>query len=54
MKAGEIEAYEKRYVYKPTAIRVAVAALAVFVNKDNPIKGLTMQQIAAIFSSTLK
>ncbi|MFM5187890.1 PstS family phosphate ABC transporter substrate-binding protein [Aeromonas caviae] len=54
MKAGEEEAFEKRYGYKPTAIRVAVDALAVFVNKDNPIKGLTMSQIDAIFSSTLK
>jgi len=50
----EEEAFEKRYGYKPTAIRVAVDALAVFVNKDNPIKGLTMSQIDAIFSSTLK
>jgi phosphate transport system substrate-binding protein len=54
MKSGEEEAFEKRYGYKPTAIRVAVDALAVFVNKDNPIKGLTMPQIDAIFSSTLK
>lgn len=54
MKSGEEEAFEKRYGYKPTAIRVAVDALAVFVNKDNPIKGLTMPQLDAIFSSTLK
>ena len=54
MKAGEEEAFEKRYGYKPTAIRVAVDALAVFVNKDNPIKGLTMEQVDAVFSSTLK
>ncbi|MGL5287431.1 phosphate ABC transporter substrate-binding protein, PhoT family [Aeromonas sp. RU39B] len=54
MKAGEIEAFEKRYGYKPTGIPVAVDALAVFVNKDNPVKGLTMEQVDAIFSSTLK
>ncbi|MFM4804928.1 PstS family phosphate ABC transporter substrate-binding protein [Aeromonas bivalvium] len=54
MKSGEEEAFEKRHGYKPTAIRVAVDALAVFVNKDNPIKGLTMQQVDAVFSSTLK
>jgi len=52
--AEEFKRFEKRYGYKPTAIRVAVDALAVFVNKDNPIKGLTMSQIDAIFSSTLK
>ena len=50
MKAEEIDAFEKKYGYKPTAVRVAVDGLAVFVNKDNPIKGLTMQQVDGIFS----
>ncbi|MGL5947715.1 MAG: PstS family phosphate ABC transporter substrate-binding protein [Aeromonas sp.] len=54
MKTGEIEAFEKRYGYQPTPVRVAIDALAVFVNKDNPIKGLTLAQVDAIFSSTLK
>jgi phosphate transport system substrate-binding protein len=50
MKAEEIDAFEKKYGYKPTAIRVAVDGLAVFVNKDNPVKCLSMQQVDAIFS----
>lgn len=54
MKDQEIEAFENKYGYKPTAVPVAIDALAVFVNKDNPIKGLTMQQLDAIFSSTRK
>ncbi|MFO6424025.1 PstS family phosphate ABC transporter substrate-binding protein [Motilimonas sp. KMU-193] len=54
MKAKEIEAFEKRYGYKPTEVRVAIDALAVFVNKDNPIEGLSIKQVDAIFSSTLK
>ena len=54
MKSKEIEAFEKRHGYKPTAIRVAIDALAVFVHKDNPIAGLNLQQVDAIFSSTLK
>ncbi|MGL4205305.1 MAG: PstS family phosphate ABC transporter substrate-binding protein [Aeromonadaceae bacterium] len=54
MKEGEIEAFEKRYGYKPTAIPVAIDALAVFVHKDNPLKGLTMLQLDEIFSSTMK
>lgn len=54
MNAKEIEAFEKKYGYKPTAVPVAIDALAVYVNKDNPIKGLTMQQVDAIFSSTRK
>jgi|SRR5471030_88196 len=52
MKDGELSAFEQKYGYKPTAIPVAVDALAVFVHKDNPIKGLTMQQVDAIFSAT--
>lgn len=52
MKDEEVQAFEKKYGYKPTAVPVAIDALAVFVHKDNPIKGLTMQQVDAIFSST--
>jgi len=52
MKDGELSAFEQKHGYKPTAIPVAVDALAIFVHKDNPIKGLTMQQVDAIFSST--
>ncbi|MEI5640612.1 MULTISPECIES: PstS family phosphate ABC transporter substrate-binding protein [unclassified Pseudoalteromonas] len=54
MKSKEIEAFEKRYGYKPTEVRVAIDALAVFVHKDNPIEGLTIEQVDSIFSSTRK
>lgn len=54
MKSKEIEAFEKRHGYKPTAVRVAIDALAVFVHKDNPIEGLSIPQVDAIFSSTRK
>src|SRR5215210_3205752 len=50
MKAEEIDAFEKKYGYKPTAIRVAVDGIGVFVNKDNPVKCLSMQQVDGIFS----
>jgi len=53
MKDDELEAFEDKYGYKPTAVPVAIDALAVMVNKDNPIKGLTIPQVDAIFSSTL-
>jgi phosphate transport system substrate-binding protein len=52
MKGTEIDQFEKKYGYKPTPIRTAVDALAVFVNKDNPIKCLTMPQVDAIFSKS--
>ena len=50
MKGSEVDAFEKRYGYKPTPIRTSVDALAVFVNKDNPIKCLSVAQVDAIFS----
>jgi phosphate transport system substrate-binding protein len=52
MRGTEIDQFEKKFGYKPTPIRTAVDALAVFVNKDNPIKCLTLEQIDAIFSKS--
>ncbi|GAB4165783.1 MAG: phosphate ABC transporter substrate-binding protein PstS [Terrimicrobiaceae bacterium] len=54
MKSSEIDEFEKKFGYKPTEVPVAVDALAVFVNKDNPLPGLTMAQVDSIFSSTRK
>ncbi|MFQ6371217.1 PstS family phosphate ABC transporter substrate-binding protein [Shewanella sp. YIC-542] len=54
MKPNEVESFEKHYGYKPTRIRVAIDALAVFVHKDNPVNGLSMAQVDGIFSSTHK
>jgi len=54
MKPKEKDAFEKKFGYKPSHIRVAMDALAVFVNKDNPIKSLTLQQVDAIFSKNRK
>jgi phosphate transport system substrate-binding protein len=52
MKGTEIDQFEKKYGYKPTPIRTSVDALALFVNKDNPIKCLTMAQVDAVFSKS--
>jgi phosphate transport system substrate-binding protein len=50
MKPSEADEFEKKYGYKPTQIRVAIDALAVYVNKDNPISKLTLPQVDAVFS----
>jgi phosphate transport system substrate-binding protein len=52
MKNTEMDAFERKFRYKPTAFPVAIDALAVYVNKDNPVQGLTMAQVDAIFSKT--
>lgn len=54
MKDKEVAAFEDRYGYKPMAIPVAIDALAVYVNKDNPVKGMSIAEVDAIFSSTRK
>lgn len=50
MKSTEIDEFEKKHGYKPTMIKTAVDALAVFVNKDNPIKSMSLSQVDAVFS----
>jgi len=52
MKNEEIDTFEKRYGYKPVALATSIDMLAVYVNKDNPIQCLTLQQVDAIFSKT--
>ncbi len=52
MKQEEIDKFEKKFGYKPTEIATSLDALVVYVNKDNKIKGLTLEEIDAIFSKT--
>jgi phosphate transport system substrate-binding protein len=52
MKGSEIDQFEKKYGYKPVGLRTSVDALAVFVNKDNPIRCMSMAQVDAAFSKS--
>lgn len=52
MKASEVDKFEAKFGYPPTAYPVAVDALALFVNKDNPIASLTVEQVDAVYSKT--
>ncbi|MCA8965435.1 MAG: phosphate ABC transporter substrate-binding protein, partial [Planctomycetes bacterium] len=54
MKDKEVDEFEKKFGYKPTAIATSIDMLAVYVHKDNPIQSLTLQQVDAIFSKTRK
>ncbi len=54
MTPDEIQKFEDRHGYRPTAIAVALDALAVFTHKDNPIQSLTLPQVDAIFSRTYR
>jgi phosphate transport system substrate-binding protein len=52
MRATEVDQFESKYGYKPTQLRTSYDALAVYVNKDNPIEKLTLAQVDAVFSKT--
>ena len=52
MRASEIDQFEAKYGYKPTELRTSYDALAVYVNKDNPIEKLTLAQVEAIFGKS--
>jgi phosphate transport system substrate-binding protein len=54
MKAKEIDDFEKKYGFKPTTIKTSLDALAIFVEKDNPIDCLSLEEADAIFSKTRK
>lgn len=52
MKDAEIARFKAKFGYEPTQMRTAVDALAVFVNRDNPVESLTLPEVDAIFSRT--
>ena len=51
---AEIKQFTAENGYEPVAVPVAVDAVALYVHKDNPLPGLTLDQIDAMFSTTRK
>lgn len=54
MKGSEIDAFEKKYGYKPMEVKVSIDALAVYAHKDNPLNKLSLVEVDGIFSSTYR
>ena len=52
MTDGEAAAFEEARGHPPISVRVALDALAVYVHRDNPLRGLSIPQLDGIFSST--
>lgn len=52
MTNDESEAFIRTHGYYPTAIAVAVEAVAMYVHPSNPIKGLEYKQLDSLFSSS--
>jgi phosphate transport system substrate-binding protein len=54
MNATEIAAFKTKFGYEPTRVTVALDAIAIYVNKNNPLKQITLKQLDGVFSSTYK
>lgn len=54
MKGEELDKFEKKFGYKPTKLAVAIDCLAVYVNKNNPLRELSLEEVDGIFSTTRK
>ena len=54
MKSKEIDAFEEKFGYKPVQLGTSIDMLAVYVNKDNPVDGLSLAEVDAIFSKNRK
>lgn len=50
MKTEEIHSFKEEFGYEPTGLATSIDMLAVYVHKDNPLRGLTLEQVDAIFS----
>jgi phosphate transport system substrate-binding protein len=51
MTLEEIDSFQSKFGYKPTGILVAVDALAIYVNRYNPIQCLNIEQLKRIFAA---
>ncbi|MBG0798399.1 phosphate ABC transporter substrate-binding protein [Methylocystis sp. L43] len=54
MTPDEIAAFQAKFGYKPTAVLVAIDALAVYVHKDNPLQCISMEQMERVFAADPK
>ena len=54
MKKDEIAKFQAKFGYEPTQLIVGLDALAVYVNKNNPLKQMSLKQLDAIYSITRK
>lgn len=51
---AEVKEFVAQHDYEPTAVPIAIGAGALYVHKENPLPGLTLDQADAMFSSTRK
>jgi|CXWL01.1.fsa_nt_gi phosphate transport system substrate-binding protein len=50
----EVKGFVSHHGYEPIGIPIAMDAVAMYVHNDNPVRSLTLEQVDALFSSSLK
>jgi phosphate transport system substrate-binding protein len=53
-KSTEQDKFEGAFGYKATVLRTSLDALALYVNKDNPLEQITLEQLDAVYSKGRK
>jgi len=51
---SEAASFQQKHGHPPVVLTPMYESIAIFVHKDNPVKGLTIKELDAIFSFTLK
>ena len=54
LTADERKDFHSRYGFEPTEIPIALDAIGIYVNYQNPLKSLTLGQVDAVFSESRK
>ena len=49
LKSSEVKAFTAQHGHEPIGVPIAIDAVVLYVNPENPIEGLTLEQVAAIF-----
>lgn len=52
--AEEVTAFQQKFNYPPKVLTPCQELMAIFVNKENPIEGMTLAQVAGIFAADSK
>lgn len=54
MRVSEIASFEREHGYPPTELKIAIDAIGIFVHQDNPLVSLSIKELDAMFSATLR
>jgi len=52
LKPSEIRDFTRTHGYPPLVLKVAMDAIAIFVERKNPLQGITLKQVDSVFSQT--